>query len=110
MPEPATQVRADDEPVSLHFTQLLGEHLFRRLWEHPAELAQSDGSSLEIGENSDFPFPLNERDRELNGLVFIVWTLMIKNSYSFLLSIRILMPNGHDLAYSTRLNSVVLLA
>ena len=110
MPEPATQVPADDEPVSLHFTQLLGEHLFRRLREHPAELAQSDGSSLEIGENSDFPFPLNQRDCELNGPVFIVWTLMIKNSYSFLLSIRILMPNGHGLVYSTRHNPVVLLA
>ena len=71
MPEPATQVPAVDEPVSLHFTQLLGEHLFRRLREHPAELAQSDGPSLEVGENSDFPFPLNQRDCELNGPVFI---------------------------------------
>ena len=110
MPEPATQVRADDEPVSLHFTQLLGEHLFRRLREHPAELAQSHGSSLETGENSDFPLPLNQRDCELNGLVFFGWALMIKNSYSFLLSIRIPMPNGHGLAYSARHNSVALLA
>ena len=110
MPEPATQIRPDDEPVSLHFTQLLGEHLFRRLWEHPAELAQSDGSSLEIGENSDFPFPLNQRDSELNGLVFFAWGLTIKNSYFFLLSILIRIPNGHGLAYSFRHNPVALLA
>ena len=27
MPKPATQVRADDEPVSLHFAQVLSKHL-----------------------------------------------------------------------------------
>ena len=110
MPEPATQVRADDEPVSLHFTQLLSEHLFRRLREHPAELAQSHGSSSEIGDNSDFPSPVNQRDSELNGLVFFAWALTIKNSYFFLLSIRIPIPNGHGLAYSVRHNPVALLA
>ena len=109
MPEPATQVRADDEPVSLHFTQMLSEHFFRRLREHPAQLAQSHGSSLEAGENSDFPLPLNQRDCELNGPFFFAWALMIKNSYSSLLS-AYRMPHGHGFAYCFRHDFVALLA
>jgi hypothetical protein len=38
------------------------------LREHPAELAQSHGSSSEIGDNSDFPSPVNQRDSELKRL------------------------------------------
>ena len=73
MPEPATQVCADDEPGSLHFTQVLSEHFSSMSRGNILrELAQSRGSSLETGENSDFPLPLNQRDRELNGLVAFV--------------------------------------
>ena len=67
MPQPAAQVCADDQPVSLHFTKVLCEHFLGRHREHPAQLAQSRGSSPEAGENSDFPLPLNQRDCELNG-------------------------------------------
>ena len=65
----SAQISTDDQPVSLHFTEMLSEHFFRRLREHPAELAQLHGSSLEIGEHSDFPLPLNQRDSESNGLI-----------------------------------------
>ena len=101
MPKPAAQVRADDEPVSLHFTQVLSEHFLRRLREHPAQLAQSHGSSLETGENSDFPLSLNERDCELNGLVFFGWALMIKR-LSFLPFVASAYPFQMDMGSRTR--------
>ena len=111
MPEPATQVRADDEPVSLHFTQLLREHFLGRQGEHPAQLTQSRGSPLEAGEDSDFPLPSNERNCESNRLVFLRWGLVTKSRSSFLsLSLCISTPNGYGFAYSARHDFVALLA
>ena len=103
MPEPATQVRPDDEPVALHFTEGLREHLFRGLRKHPAQLAESHGPSLDTGENSDFPLPLNQRDCELNRPVFFGWALGTNRRSSFtFLSLCKFTPNGYGFAHRAR--------
>jgi hypothetical protein len=110
VPDPATQVRADDEPVSLHFTERLSEHFLGRHREHSSQLAQPRGSSLEAVEDSDFPLSLNERDCELNRLVFLGRALMTKSRSAFLfLPLGISMSNGYGFPDRVRHNFVVFL-
>ena len=65
------QIGADDESVAFHFSEVLDQHLLRRLREKSAQVSESRWPFLKPRENADLPFSLNQRQRKSDRGLFL---------------------------------------
>ena len=64
-------VGANDEFIPFHLAEMLGQHLLRCLREESAQFAGSCRTFLKSAKNADFPFPLNQRQRDADRRLFL---------------------------------------
>ena len=64
-------VGANDESILFHFPEVLGQHFLRRLREESPQVAGPRRTFLKSAKNADFPFPLNQRQRDADRRLFL---------------------------------------
>jgi hypothetical protein len=67
----AAQVGADDDPVALHFPEVLGQHFFRRPRVESVQFAGPRWPFLKPTKNANLPFSLNQRQRKSDRSLFL---------------------------------------